>query len=120
LGAREPGKGGWFGRTYEISAFIFETQKQRKITKSRLVRSGVSVRFYPEKASQRRANIGQIAVPVGPGGGAVAPRNQAGQGGKREMLQKLRDFLSLVGSQGKLAQLLGVSRPYLGRVLSGN
>jgi transcriptional regulator with XRE-family HTH domain len=34
-------------------------------------------------------------------------------------LQKLREFLSLVGSQHRLAKLLGVSRPYLGRVLSG-
>jgi plasmid maintenance system antidote protein VapI len=34
-------------------------------------------------------------------------------------LQKLREFLSLVGSQNKLAKMLGVSRPYLGRVLSG-
>jgi transcriptional regulator with XRE-family HTH domain len=34
-------------------------------------------------------------------------------------LQRFREFLSLVGSQNKLAKLLGVSRPYLGRVLSG-
>jgi len=34
-------------------------------------------------------------------------------------LQKLREFLSLVGSQNKLAKMLGVSRPYVGRVLSG-
>jgi transcriptional regulator with XRE-family HTH domain len=34
-------------------------------------------------------------------------------------LQKARDLLSLVGSQSKLANLLGVSRPYLGRVLKG-
>jgi DNA-binding transcriptional regulator YdaS (Cro superfamily) len=35
-------------------------------------------------------------------------------------IQKLRDLLSLVGSQEKLAKLLGVTRPYLGRVLSGD
>jgi Helix-turn-helix len=34
-------------------------------------------------------------------------------------LQKLREFLALVGSQNKLAKLLGVTRPYLGRVLRG-
>jgi DNA-binding transcriptional regulator YdaS (Cro superfamily) len=34
-------------------------------------------------------------------------------------LRKARDFFSLVGSQNKLAKLLGVSRPYLGRVLRG-
>jgi transcriptional regulator with XRE-family HTH domain len=34
-------------------------------------------------------------------------------------LEKARDLLGLVGSQNKLAMMLGVSRPYLGRVLSG-
>jgi transcriptional regulator with XRE-family HTH domain len=34
-------------------------------------------------------------------------------------LQKLREFLALVGSQSKLSKLLGISRPYLGRVLRG-
>jgi len=34
-------------------------------------------------------------------------------------LQQARELLSLVGSQNKLAKLLGVSRSYLGRVLSG-
>jgi hypothetical protein len=46
------------------------------------------------------------------GRGAVAAVNE-------RWLQKLREFLSLVGSQNKLAKMLGVSRPYLGRVLSG-
>jgi hypothetical protein len=34
-------------------------------------------------------------------------------------LQKLREFLALAGSQNKLAKSLGISRPYLGRVLNG-
>jgi hypothetical protein len=34
-------------------------------------------------------------------------------------LQKAREFLRLVGSQNKLTKLLGVSGPYLERVLSG-
>jgi Helix-turn-helix len=34
-------------------------------------------------------------------------------------LQKARELLSLVGSQNKLAKVLGVSRPFLGRVLRG-
>jgi plasmid maintenance system antidote protein VapI len=34
-------------------------------------------------------------------------------------LQKLREFLALAGSQNKLAKLLGVNWPYLGRVLRG-
>jgi transcriptional regulator with XRE-family HTH domain len=34
-------------------------------------------------------------------------------------LQKLREFLALAGSQNKLAKILGISRPYLGRVLNG-
>jgi transcriptional regulator with XRE-family HTH domain len=34
-------------------------------------------------------------------------------------LQSARELLGLVGSQSKLARVLGVSRPYLGRVLSG-
>jgi DNA-binding transcriptional regulator YdaS (Cro superfamily) len=34
-------------------------------------------------------------------------------------LQKAWELLALVGSQNKLAKVLGVSRPYLGRVLRG-
>jgi DNA-binding transcriptional regulator YdaS (Cro superfamily) len=34
-------------------------------------------------------------------------------------LQKAQELLGLVGSRNKLAKLLGVNPPYLGRVLSG-
>jgi plasmid maintenance system antidote protein VapI len=34
-------------------------------------------------------------------------------------LQKARELLVLMGSQNKFAKMLGVTRPYLGRVLRG-
>jgi hypothetical protein len=37
----------------------------------------------------------------------------------KRWIQKLQEFLRLVGSQNKLAKLLGVSRPYLGRCWAG-
>jgi hypothetical protein len=58
----------------DLAAFIF--------------RPGGSIYSHIQESSQGRANIRQIAVPIGAGGGTVAPRNWAGRGGKRAMASK--------------------------------
>jgi transcriptional regulator with XRE-family HTH domain len=103
----------------ELAAFIAETKKLRKITDRALLgRAGVSahtlrnlrkgVPISDKSLFQLVRAVEQLRHETEP----VAAVNA-------RWLQKLREFLSLVGSQNKLAKMLGVSRPYLGRVLSG-
>jgi transcriptional regulator with XRE-family HTH domain len=103
----------------ELAAFIAETKKLRKITDRALLgRAGVSAHtlhnlrkglpISDKSLFQLVRAVEQLRHETEP----VAAVNA-------RWLQKLREFLSLVGSQNKLAKLLGVSRPYLGRVLSG-
>jgi transcriptional regulator with XRE-family HTH domain len=103
----------------DVGAFIFETQKQRKLTDRALLgRAGVSahtlrnlrkgVQISDKSLFRLARGAEQLRHETGP----VAAVNA-------KWLQSARELLGLVGSQSKLARVLGVSRPYLGRVLSG-
>jgi hypothetical protein len=104
----------------ELAAFVAETKKLlRKITDRALLgRAGLSahalrnlrkgVPISDKSLFQLVRAAEQLCHETEP----IAAVNE-------RWLQKARELLTLVGSQNKLAKLLGVSRPYLGRVLSG-
>jgi len=102
-----------------LAAFIAETKKLRKITDRALLgRAGVSahtlrnLRKGVPISDKSLFGLVRAAEQLHHETEPVAAVNE-------RWLQMLREFLSLVGSQNMLAKLLGVSRPYLGRVLSG-
>jgi hypothetical protein len=99
----------------KLAAFIFETQKQRKLTNRALCgRAGVST--HTRKGAQISD---QSLFPLVRAAEQLRQETEPVEAVNAKWLQKARDLLSLVGSQNKLAKLLGVSRPNLGRVLRG-
>jgi transcriptional regulator with XRE-family HTH domain len=103
----------------ELAAFIFETQKQRKITNRALCgRAGVSA--HTLRNLRKGVQISDKSLfSLVRAAEQLRQETEPVEAENARWLQKLREFLSLAGSQNKLAKLLGVSRPYLGRVLSG-
>ena len=103
----------------ELAAFIAETKKLRKITDRVLLgRAGVSaytLRKLRKGVQVSDTSLFQLVRAVE----QLRQETEPVAAVNARWLQKLREFLSLVGSQNKLAKLLGVSRPYLGRVLNG-
>jgi hypothetical protein len=102
----------------ELAAFVFEVQKHYKSSDPTLIDRA--------KVSHHTLRNLRKGVPIADKSlfrlvRAVEQLRQETEPVEMEnakWLQKARDLLSLVGSQSKLANLLGVSRPYLGRVLS--
>jgi transcriptional regulator with XRE-family HTH domain len=102
-----------------LLAFIAETKKLRKITDRLLLgRAGVSahtLRKLRKGLSVSDKSLFQLVRAAE----QLRQETESIEAVNERWLQKLREILALAGSQNKLAKLLGVSRPYLGRVLSG-
>ena len=103
----------------ELAAFIFKTQKQRKLTNRALcARAGVSASTLGKLRKGVRISDKSLFRLV-QAAEQLHQETEPVEAENARWLRKARDFFSLVGSQNKLAKLLGVSRPYLGRVLRG-
>ena len=103
----------------ELAAFIFETQKQRKITNRALCgRAGVSAHTLRNLRKAVRISDKSLFCLVW-AAEQLRQETEPVAAVNAKWLQQAHELLSLVGNQNKLAKLLGVSRPYLGRVLSG-
>jgi hypothetical protein len=103
----------------ELAAFIFETQKQRKITNRALCgRVGVSTSTLRKLRKEGQISDKSLFRLVR-AAEQLRHETEPAAAVNARWLQKLREFLSLVGSRSKLAKLLGMDRTYLGRVLRG-
>jgi hypothetical protein len=103
----------------ELAAFIFEAQKLRKITNCALCgRAGVSTHTLGNLRKGKRISDKSLFRLVR-AAEQLRQETEPVEVENAKWLQKLRELLRLEGSQSKLRKLLGVSRPYLGRVLSG-
>jgi len=103
----------------ELAAFIFETQKRYEISDRALLgRAGVSSHTLRGFRAGRRISDKSLFRLVR-AAEQLRHETEPVAAVNARWLQKLREFLALARSQNKLAKLLGVSRPYLGRVLSG-
>jgi transcriptional regulator with XRE-family HTH domain len=102
----------------ELAAFIAETKKLRKITDRALLgRAGVSahtLRNLRKGVPISDKSLFQLVRATEQLHHETEPVAAVNAG----WLQKPREVLTLARSQNKLAKLMGVSRPYLGRVLS--
>jgi transcriptional regulator with XRE-family HTH domain len=103
----------------ELMEFIAEVKKLRNITDRALLgRAGASahtlrkLRKGGQVSDKSLFQLVRVAEQLRLETEPVAAANA-------KWLQKLREFLNLVGSQNKLGKMLGVTRPYLGRVLKG-
>jgi transcriptional regulator with XRE-family HTH domain len=102
-----------------LVAFIAETKKLRKISDRVLLgRAGVSAHTL-RKLRKGGQVLDKSLFALVRAAGQLRHETEPVAAVNARWLQKLREFLSLVGSRSKLAKLLGVSRPYLGRVLKG-
>jgi hypothetical protein len=103
----------------QLAAFIFGLQKRHDIS-DRALLDGAKVSHHTLAGLREGKRISdesffrlvRAAEALGQEADPVAKENQ-------KWLEKLREFRDHVGGRNKLAKLLGVSGPYLGRVLSG-
>jgi transcriptional regulator with XRE-family HTH domain len=103
----------------ELVAFIAEVKKLRRISDRVLLdRAGVSAHTLRKLRKGGRLSDKSLFQLVR-AAEQLRQETESVAAVNARSVQQLREFLSVVGSQNKLAKLLGVSRPYLGRVLRG-
>jgi hypothetical protein len=111
LGATSGGK---------LAAFVFETQRQLGVSDRVLVdRAKVSPHTLRGLHAGKRVSddslqrLSRAAEELRQGAGPAEEE-------KQRLLERLKELCDQSGGRNKLAKLLGVSGPYLGRVLNGN
>jgi hypothetical protein len=103
----------------ELVAFLFETQKRYEVSdRAFLGRAEVSPHTLRNLRADKRISDKSLLRLV-KAAELLCHETEPVEVENAKWLQKARELLGLVGSQNKLAKVLDVSRPYLGRVLSG-